>query len=176
MNALITKEYQGTPFVFREDGYFSMSKTAQAFGKDLSNFWKSPGIFDYCSELSRHLDFKSVESTDLSYGLAETRRGNGGGTWAHWCDAIIEDILTKKADLTITKPAESATVAATHAGMGLDLAATLAQSILAAVSSVKQIENRVETLEKNVEFSSELVTYEADWLCDTCELSVDRRY
>lgn len=142
---------------------------------------------------SEYLDALSTLNTGKTGIWLETRRGNGGSTWAHpklavrfaqwldvrfavWCDSIIEDILTKKADLTITKPEESATVAATQAGMGLDLAATLAQSILAAVSSVKQIENRVETLEKNVEFSSELVTYEADWLSDTCELSADRRY
>ncbi len=127
MTQLITKEYQGMPFVFREDGYFNMTKAAAHFKKDLSNFWKSPDIRDYCFEVSKHLGIKSVDSTELSYGLVETRRGNQGGTYAHpklairfaqwldvrfsvWCDSIIEDILTKKAELTITQPETSATV------------------------------------------------------------------
>ena len=55
--------------------------------------------------------------------LLDVKPGRNGGTWAHpkldvrfavWCDSIIEDILTKKAELTITQPETSATVQVTQ--------------------------------------------------------------
>lgn len=118
MTQLITKEYQGMSFVFREDGYFNMTKAAQSFGKFLPDFLRSTSVIEYMDALSKTGNFPD---------LIETRRGNGGGTWAHpklairfaqwldvrfsvWCDSIIEDILTKKAELTITQPETSATV------------------------------------------------------------------
>ncbi|ASJ23630.1 KilA-N domain-containing protein [Laribacter hongkongensis] len=129
MGNLITKEYQGMSFVFREDGYFNMTKAAQAFGKQLQHFWNSPDTTEYVRVLE--------ETHQIPMRI--TAMGRNGGTWAHpklairfaqwldvrfavWCDSIIEDILTKKADLTITKPQESATVAASQAGFGLDMA------------------------------------------------------
>lgn len=127
MSKLITKDYQGMSFTFREDGYFNMTKAAAHFGKQLQHFWNSPDTRNYCFALSEMVGIKTSESDDLSYGLAIAKRGNGGGTFAHpklavffarwldvrfavWCDAIIEDILTNKAELTITQPATSATV------------------------------------------------------------------
>lgn len=121
MTQLITKEYQGMPFVFREDGYFNMTKAAQAFGKQLNNFWKSPDTAEYV---------RILEETH-SIPMSIATMGRNGGTWAHpklairfaqwldvrfsvWCDSIIEDILTKKAELTITQPETSATVQVTQ--------------------------------------------------------------
>ncbi|MDC7713464.1 KilA-N domain-containing protein [Vogesella sp. LYT5W] len=132
MENLITKEYQGMPFVFREDGYFNMTKAAEKFGKRLDKFFSTDETREYIEALD------SISNTTERGELIQTRRGNGG-TWAHpklairfvqwldvrfavWCDSIIEDILTKKADLTITKPQESATVAASQAGFGLESA------------------------------------------------------
>ena len=122
MGSLIIKEYQGMPFVFREDGYFNMTKAAQAFGKDVYEFLRLPGTQEYTDALLKTGKFPD---------LVQTRRGNGGGTWAHpklavffarwldvrfavWCDSIIEDILTKRAELTITQPETSATVQVTQ--------------------------------------------------------------
>ncbi|MGC8101908.1 KilA-N domain-containing protein [Metapseudomonas otitidis] len=112
---LITREYNGNVFTFREDGYFNMTDAAKKFGKDLSNFTRSPETVAYLDALAI-----SVKSTDL----IESQRGRNGGTWAHpklavffarwldvrfavFCDMVIDDILNKKAELTITQPAES---------------------------------------------------------------------
>ncbi|EIU4422451.1 KilA-N domain-containing protein [Pseudomonas aeruginosa] len=112
---LITREYNGNVFTFREDGYFNMTDAAKKFGKDLSNFTRSPETVEYLDALAN-----SVKSTDL----IESQRGRNGGTWAHpklavffarwldvkfavFCDMVIDDILNKKAELTITQPAES---------------------------------------------------------------------
>lgn len=107
-------------FVFREDGYFNMTKAAAHFGRHLENFSRLPSTVEYLNALS---ETYSVEITEL----VKSKAGRYGGTFAHpklavffarwldirfavWCDSIIEDILTKKADLTITQPATSATV------------------------------------------------------------------
>lgn len=96
-----------------------MTKAAKAFGKDLSNFMRSPDALEYIEALS-----KTVESTEL----VEAKAGRNGGTWGHpklavffarwldvkfavFCDMVIDDILSKKAELTITKPEESAAMA-----------------------------------------------------------------
>ena len=123
MTQLITKEYQGMSFVFREDGYFNMTKAAKHFGKRVGDFIDLPSTDDYRAAIVKHLR----EITGFSGSLVQTTEGRNGGTWAHpklairfaqwldvhfsvWCDSIIEDILTKKAELTITQPETSATV------------------------------------------------------------------
>ncbi|WJM52033.1 KilA-N domain-containing protein [Pseudomonas asiatica] len=111
---LITREYNGNVFTFREDGYFNMTDAAQAYGKQLNNFWISPATKEYMGALQ--------ETLDSNVSLVEAKRGVG--TWAHpklavffarwldvkfavFCDMVIDDILNKKAELTITQPAES---------------------------------------------------------------------
>lgn len=125
---LISKQYQGHTFLFRPDGYFNMTKAAQAFGKRLQHFWEADGTRRYCYELSRAVGANDRDSGDLSYGLTEAKRGNNGGTWGHpklavffarwldvkfavFCDMVIDDILAKKATLTVTKLQESAAMA-----------------------------------------------------------------
>lgn len=112
------------PFVFREDGYFNMTKAAEKFGRRVNDFLSLESTAEYLTALE-------TLNTGKTGIWVETRRGNGGGTWAHpklairfaqwldvrfavWCDSIIEDILTKKAELTITKPETSATVQVTQ--------------------------------------------------------------
>ena len=116
MTNIITREFDGKVFSFREDGYFNMTKAAQAFGKDLSNFMRSPDTKDYIESFS-------VIFTELKIVDSKTGRYNGG-TWGHpklavffarwlspkfavFCDMVIDDILNKKAELTITKSEES---------------------------------------------------------------------
>ncbi|HBO8838469.1 TPA: hypothetical protein L5D07_005454 [Pseudomonas aeruginosa] len=111
---LITREYNGNVFTFREDGYFNMTDAAQAYGKQLNNFWISPATKEYMGALQ--------ETLDSNVSLVEAKRGVG--TWAHpklavffarwldvkfavFCDMVIDDILNKKAELTITQSAES---------------------------------------------------------------------
>lgn len=118
MSNIITRDFIGQVFLFREDGYFNMTKAAKVFGKDLSNFMRSPDTLEYLDALANTL--KSTE-------LVQAKAGRYGGTWGHpklavfyarwldvkfavFCDMVIDDILNKKAELTITKPAESAAV------------------------------------------------------------------
>lgn len=112
---IINREYEGKIFLFREDGYFNMTIAAKKFGKDLSNFIRSPATLEYLDVL-----INSGNSTEL----IQAKAGRYGGTWGHpklatifarwldvkfavWCDMVIDDILNKKAELTITKPEES---------------------------------------------------------------------
>lgn len=168
MGSLITKEYQGMPFVFREDGYFNMTKAAEKFDRRVNDFLSLESTAEYLAALE-------ALNTGKTGIWVETRRGNGGGTWAHpklavrfaqwldvrfavWCDSIIEDILTKKAELTITQPETSATVQVSQ-DPALRLAIQqLAQGFLFADQRVGAVEQRLEAVEKDVAFSSELVT------------------
>ncbi len=116
MSNLIQREFQGQMFSFREDGYFNMTEAANNFGKQLNNFWMSPPTIEYLEALEKTLDSNVY--------LREATRGRNGGTWGHpklavffarwlspafavFCDAVIDDILNKKASLTIDKPDES---------------------------------------------------------------------
>lgn len=120
---LITKQFNNVPFVFREDGWFNMTKAAKHYGKDTYEFLRLPSTKDYLDALTGIFPGKD---------LIHVQRGSGTlpgvGTWAHpklavffarwldvrfavWCDAMIEDILKGKAEVTITKPAESAVMA-----------------------------------------------------------------
>lgn len=99
--ALITRDFNGSPIVFRADGWFNMTKAAKQFGTDLSNFMRSPETAAYVEALN------SVVSTELT----ESRVGRyGGGTWARpklavffarwlevrfsvWCDAVMRTSL-----------------------------------------------------------------------------------
>jgi phage antirepressor YoqD-like protein len=110
---LITREYQGNVFTFREDGYFNMTDAAKKFGKDVFEFLRLPSTVEYVEALTGIIPVSN---------LTEAKRGVG--TWAHpklavffarwldvkfavFCDMVIDDILNKKAELTITQPAES---------------------------------------------------------------------
>lgn len=127
-NQLITHDYQGMAFSFREDGYFNMTKAAAHFGKRLDSFLKSPDTQEYMAALTEAFFHDSCDKA-----VIETKRGSGlhqaTGTYGHpklaiffarwldvrfsvWCDSIIEDILRGNAELNITKPEESATVKA----------------------------------------------------------------
>jgi hypothetical protein len=104
-------------FVFREDGWFHMTKAANSFGKRLQDFWDNTDAKQYMQALSETIHANQRE-------LFEARAGYNGGTWAHpklavffarwldvtfavWCDAMIDDILKGNAEVTITKPGVS---------------------------------------------------------------------
>lgn len=106
-------------FVFREDGWFNMTKAAKAFGKRPDNFWSAEETQPYCNALKESLKISE---------LIETKRGGQGGTWAHpklavffarwldikfsvWCDAVIDDILRGHQTLQMVNKAESAVAA-----------------------------------------------------------------
>lgn len=118
---LITREYNGQAFLFRQDGYFNMTKAAQAFDKQLVNFWSNQETDAYLVALARSLKLIHWDSNDWSQSdvrdaydalVIRHRGGRTPGTWAHpklavffarWlsiefsvvCDAVIEDILKR---------------------------------------------------------------------------------
>ncbi|ATJ82029.1 KilA-N domain-containing protein [Halomonas beimenensis] len=119
---LITKQWNDKTLTFRQDGYFNMTKAAKQFGKrDALDFFRNAETQDYLAELEKTTGIP-VDS------LVIKTRGRHGGTWAHpklavffarWldtrfavaCDAMIEDILKGNAEVTVTKPQQSATMA-----------------------------------------------------------------
>jgi hypothetical protein len=96
---LVNREYQGMSFVFREDGYFNMTKAAHAYGKLLDNFWTTKGTFEYLETLGVALgklpEIQGVWRDELSLDeigvriksirncCSERTVGRSGGTWAH---------------------------------------------------------------------------------------------
>lgn len=110
--ALITREYNGNVFHFREDGYFNMTKAAKAFGKEVKEFLRLPATVEYVAAL---------EKVGISH-VYEARQGRNGGTWGHpklavfyarwldvkfavFCDMVIDDShhLAKLGDGEILK-------------------------------------------------------------------------
>lgn len=110
--SLITREYQGHTFTFREDGYFNMTKAAQHYGKYIGDFWK-------LNETKEYLDAMVVTTGIPLEILKQARCGGKGadaGTWAHpklavffarwldvrfavWCDLMVDEILRGRVEV-----------------------------------------------------------------------------
>lgn len=103
---IVLADYEGKVIPFRDDGWFNMTKAAKHFGKDLSNFFKSPDTVAYIDALKN-----SVGSTEI----VQTAVGRSGGTWAHpklavffarwldvrfavWCDSQIDRLIHGRTD------------------------------------------------------------------------------
>ena len=115
------RDFNGHAFVFREDGWFNMTKAAKHFGKRIQDFWDNKDSKEYILALCKTIHANQRE-------LFMAKAGYNGGTWAHpklavffarwldvrfavWCDAVIDDILKGKAEVVITKPDTSAVAA-----------------------------------------------------------------
>lgn len=131
----ITKTYTNPAgithaFTFRADGWFNMTKAAQAFGRSLDGFMSAPETAEYAAAIHESMGGNSRSPRDYQLaqyrvssraltdtGLVIANRGRHGGTWAHpklairfaqwldvrfavWCDAVIEDLLKGAARLT----------------------------------------------------------------------------
>ena len=100
MVKLIKADFDGHVMQFNSDSWFNATIAADAFGKDLSNWVRSPETIEYIQELN------SVESTDFII----TKKGRNGGTWIHpdltvlfarwcsvkfavWCDQYMKASL-----------------------------------------------------------------------------------
>lgn len=133
---LITREYNGNVFTFREYGYFNMTDAAKKFGKRLQDFMDNQETKEYMQHLA--VAVNNANQRDL----IEAKRGNGGGTWAHpklavffarwldvkfavFCDMVIDDILSKKAEVTFTPQATAPKIAKTHLDTARELVAAL---------------------------------------------------
>lgn len=92
----ITKDFNGLPIVFREDGYINMTKAAKVFGKRLQDFMDLKTTSEYAGA------FLQITGNPCF----QSKRGNGGGTYGHpklavffarwldvrfavWCDLMI---------------------------------------------------------------------------------------
>jgi phage antirepressor YoqD-like protein len=122
-HAIVTREFEGKAFQFRDDGYFNMTKAARAFDRQAHEFLRLPSTDEYLSALSETYS----HTGKIPVWVEAKRGGKTPGTWAHpklavffarwlsptfsvFCDAAIEDILKGRAELVITKPDESALV------------------------------------------------------------------
>lgn len=100
MVKLIKADFDGHEMQFNSDSWINATIAADAFGKDLSNWVRSPETIEYIQELN------SVESTEFII----TKKGRNGGTWIHpdltvlfarwcsvkfavWCDQYIKASL-----------------------------------------------------------------------------------
>lgn len=108
---VVERDYNGTMFKFRDDGYFNMSHAAKNFGKRMDNFWTCVGVEDYVIELSKALNISELE-------LVVSQPGRYGGTWAHpklavffarwldvkfavFCDMVIDDLMHGHSVITV---------------------------------------------------------------------------
>jgi hypothetical protein len=100
-----------------------MTKAAKHFGKVANEFLRLPSTVEYIRTVESHGKIPTLYTTQGGWHL-----NPDVGTWAHpklavffarwldvrfavWCDVMIDDILNKKAEVVITKPAESAVMA-----------------------------------------------------------------
>lgn len=104
MSKMITAEFDNSIVQFNTDGYINATAVAKKYGKDLSNWMRSPDTIEYIEALNSN----SVNITPLE--LVITKQGRYGGTWLHpklavlfarwidvkfaiWCDEQIEHII-----------------------------------------------------------------------------------
>ena len=162
--AIITRDYQDMTFQFREDGFFNMTKAAKHFGKRLDHFWENASTNEYVAELKLVLTpLKSGELIEAKYGRYH------GGTWGHpklavffarwldvkfavWCDMVIDDLLRGKAQVTITKPEESAVLA-----LPSDYASAL-RALLASVEEQEKLQAKTVEQAKKIDHLASLMT------------------
>lgn len=78
MSQLITREYQGNTFVFREDGYFNMTKAGKDYGKRSVDFLRLPSTVEYLASLGEIFPHKELVATKRGSGLHTSV-----GTWVH---------------------------------------------------------------------------------------------
>ena len=100
--------------LFREGGYSNMTKAAKAFGKQLRHFWSRADTIAMLQDTSGS---NSSDSNELKKQFTAVTVGRyHGGTWAHpelavefarWCNAVIKDIMTRAAEVTVVKPEQS---------------------------------------------------------------------
>lgn len=161
-----TRDYQDMVFQFREDGYFNMTKAAKHFGKDLSQFMRSPDTIDYLEALAHFVNFAK---------LIETKAGRCGGSWGHpklavffarwlnvkfadWYAPVLEDQLRGKAEVTITKPEESAVLA-----LPKDYASAL-RALANSVEAQEKLQNKTVEQAKKIDHLTSLMKEAAEIL------------
>lgn len=109
----VTREYQGHPITYRDDGWFNATEAAAKFGKCPSEWLRLPETDNYIGALCRQLRSKKISL------LKEIRGGRNqpDGTWLHpklavpfarwldddfavWCDLQIDTLIHQVDDRT----------------------------------------------------------------------------
>lgn len=116
----ITKDFNGLPIVFREDGYINMTKAAEQFpGKRIDNFWANEETRQYIQAMDDFL------IPSISSELIQSKKGRHGGTFCHpklavffarwldvrfavWCDLMIDNILRGNIQTSVAIPTQEA--------------------------------------------------------------------
>lgn len=107
--ALVLAEYSGTPYTFRDDGWFNATEAAKKYGTKPAWWLRLPETQRYLAALCR------VSKVQKSHFVRTVRGGASGqaGTWYHpklavpfarwldidfsvWCDDQIDAILRRK--------------------------------------------------------------------------------
>ena len=168
--ALIEREYEGFTFMFREDGYFNMTRADQHFGKRMDHFLMTEQTSQYIAELEQALSNQYPQKGGL---VMEAKRGGKigeMGTWAHpklavffarwldvkfavWCDMMIDDILNKNAEVTLTKPEESMV-----AKLPMSFLDT-ARSLVAALEKEEEMKAKIAELKTTINEQQEDVVF-----------------
>lgn len=169
---LLEREYNGFKFMFREDAYFNMTRAAKYFGKRLDHFLFSEDTKEYISALEQALS--SNPRNSVIRKVVEVKRGNGQlpqvGSWAHpkfavffarwldpkfavWCDMMIDDILNKKAEVTIVKPEESMV-----SNLPMSFLDT-ARHLVAALEKQEEMKEKIAELETTIDNQQEDVVF-----------------
>lgn len=102
-----SKDFNGLPIVFREDGYINMTKAARDFGKDLKEFFKNKGTKEYIKAMEV---MGGIPPITLKQAKKGYHANPDVGTYGHpklavffarwldvrfavWCDLMIDNIL-----------------------------------------------------------------------------------
>jgi len=115
----ITKDFNGLPIVFREDGYISATKASRQFGKrDARKFFENKETQEYLEVLS------NLTQIPVNI-LRPSTKGRNGGTYLHpkvairfarwlsvefevWCDLMIDNILKGNIQTSVVVPTQEA--------------------------------------------------------------------
>ena len=118
MNANITKDFNGLPIIFREDGYINGTHAARQLGKDIWEFFKLDSTKQYMKALEKMMGIP------LNIQKPATR-GRSGSTYIHpklavrlnqwldvrfavWCDLMIDNILQGNIQTAVVVPTKEA--------------------------------------------------------------------
>ena len=104
VTTVVTAEYKGQGYSFRDDGWFNATEAAQRYGKEPAQWQRLPATIEYVEALKRR--YGEITHVETSRARAD----RGGGTWLHpklavpfarwldmdfslWCDEQIDRLL-----------------------------------------------------------------------------------
>ena len=77
VTTVVTAEYKGQGYSFRDDGWFNATEAAQRYGKEPAQWQRLPATIEYVEAFKRR--FGEITHVETSRARAD----RGGGTWLH---------------------------------------------------------------------------------------------